>query len=163
MTPTIVSISRGTSSGDWVDAAPFRAYLFHLIWASGLSGDVVAELARVSQRTARHLAHGRRGRPVRRISPETARRLLQITVGDLLLARQTPVSARRVSRRLAQLGAVGWSDEELAIALRIDAATVADLRQRRSNRCSQLVEVRVLLLASVHLKGYLSSDESAAA
>ena len=53
----------------WVDATPFRAHLGQLL-ATGLTEPVIARLAGVSVRAVEHLAHGRRGRPVRRICDE---------------------------------------------------------------------------------------------
>ncbi len=63
----------------WVDAAPFRAWLEHLMSAGGLSSAEVAALAGVSARATRALLTGRRGRPVRRICRLTAMRLLSVT------------------------------------------------------------------------------------
>jgi hypothetical protein len=63
----------------WVDAGPFRAQLRYLMASGSLSVDDVAAVAGISARLADRLLHGRNGRPVRRISPETARRLIQVS------------------------------------------------------------------------------------
>jgi hypothetical protein len=78
--------------GYWVDAAPFRAQLHHLMGSTALSAAEVAAAAGVSARLAVHLAYGRNGRALRRISPETGRRLMTLTVPELRRLR---------SRRLA--------------------------------------------------------------
>lgn len=70
--------------GTWVEAAPFRAHLRHLIDTTGQPLPVVAEMARISLPDARRLLHGRRGRPVRRISPQTASRLFWLDRRQLL-------------------------------------------------------------------------------
>lgn len=64
--------------GSWVEAAPFRAHLRHLMEASGQPWQVVAKVARISLPDAHRLLHGRHGRPVRRISPQTASRLFWV-------------------------------------------------------------------------------------
>jgi hypothetical protein len=66
----------------WVEAAPFRAHLSHLVATSGLSPTGVALLAGVSPRFAHHLLNGRGGRLLRRISPDSARKLLRVTPAD---------------------------------------------------------------------------------
>ncbi len=63
----------------WVDAAPFRAWVAHLMSAGALSAAEVADLAGVSPRVTTQLLTGRRGRPVRRICRLTAMRLLTVT------------------------------------------------------------------------------------
>ncbi|MGO1972916.1 MAG: hypothetical protein ACTH2Q_08140 [Propionibacteriaceae bacterium] len=73
-TESLWSIDPGT----WVEAAPFRAHLHHLMDTTGQTWQVVAEVARISLPDAHRLLHGRRGRPVRRISPQTASRLFWV-------------------------------------------------------------------------------------
>lgn len=79
-TQSLWSIDPGT----WVEAAPFRAHLRHLMDATGQPWQVVAEVARISLPDAHRLLHGRRGRPVRRISPQTASRLFWVDRRQLL-------------------------------------------------------------------------------
>ncbi len=69
--------------GYWVDAAPFRAQLHHLMGSTTLSLREVAAAAGISARLAEHLAYGRNGRALRRVSPETARRLMALSVPQL--------------------------------------------------------------------------------
>jgi hypothetical protein len=96
--------------GSWVDAAPFRAQLHHLMGSTAMTLDEVAAAAGISVRLARHLAYGRNGRALRRVSPETGRRLMALSVPQLRRLRRTQlevgvgaeVGGRRVgSRRLA--------------------------------------------------------------
>lgn len=81
--------------GYWVEAAPFRAQLHHLMGSTALSLGEVAAAAGISTRLAEHLAYGRNGRALRRVSPDTARRLMTLSVAQL---RQRP------TRRLEQDG-----------------------------------------------------------
>ena len=69
--------------GYWVDAAPFRAQLHHLMGSTALPLDEVAAAAGISARLAAHLAYGRNGRALRRVSPETARRLMALSAAQL--------------------------------------------------------------------------------
>ena len=64
----------------WVDAAPFRAQLRYLMASASLSAGEVAAAAGISARLAERLLHGRNGRALRRISPETGRRLIRVSV-----------------------------------------------------------------------------------
>ena len=69
--------------GYWVDAAPFRAQLHHLMGSTALTASEVAAAAGISARLADHLAYGRNGRALRRVSPETGRRLMAMSVTQL--------------------------------------------------------------------------------
>ena len=71
----------------WVDAAPFRAQLRYLMASACLSADEVAAAVGISARLADRLLHGRNGRPLRRVSPETGRRLLEVSVEQIRLRR----------------------------------------------------------------------------
>ena len=79
---------------DWVDAAPFRAQLRHLMAAFSLPVEDVAAAAGISARLAAHLVYGRNGRPARRISPDTARRLLRLSDDQVRLLRPAPGALR---------------------------------------------------------------------
>ena len=67
----------------WVDAAPFRAQLRYLMANTSLSAEEVAVAVGISVRLADRLLHGRNGRLLRRVSYETGRRLLEMSVDDL--------------------------------------------------------------------------------
>ena len=84
--------------GYWVDAAPFRAQLHHLMGSTALSAAEVAAAAGISARLAAHLAYGRNGRALRRISPETGRRLMALSVPQLRLLRSQRLTAAQTDR-----------------------------------------------------------------
>ena len=67
----------------WVDAAPFRAQLRYLMASASLPAEDVAAAAGISAPLAHRLLYGRNGRPLRRISPDTGRRLLQLSVAQV--------------------------------------------------------------------------------
>ena len=117
----------------WVDARPFRAQLRYLMASGSLSVEDVAAVAGISARLARRLLHGRDGRQLRRISPDTARRLIQI-------------SDQQVQALLRRLYRTGWDD--LAIAERVHVA-VPQLVELASgaDACSLLLTVRLTAAA----------------
>ncbi len=67
----------------WVDAAPFRAQLRHLMASASLSAEDVARAVGISPRLAERLLYGRNGRALRRVSRDTASRLLRVSVDQL--------------------------------------------------------------------------------
>ena len=67
----------------WVDAAPFRAQLRYLMASTSLSAEEVAAAVGISARLADRLLHGRKGRPLRRVSHETGRLLLGVSVNQI--------------------------------------------------------------------------------
>ena len=85
---------RGESRVDWVDAAPFRAQVRHLMAAFSLPIEDVAAAAGIPARLAEHLVYGRNGRPARRISPDTARRLLRLSDDQVRFLRPAPGALR---------------------------------------------------------------------
>jgi hypothetical protein len=77
----------------WVDAAPFRAQLRYLMASASLSAEEVAAAAGISARLAHRLLHGRNGRALRRVSPDTGRRLIQLSVEQIRPRRQDAEAA----------------------------------------------------------------------
>ena len=67
----------------WVDAAPFRAQLRYLMANSSLTAEEVAAAVGISARLAELLLNGRNERPLRRVSYENGRRLLEMSIEDL--------------------------------------------------------------------------------
>ncbi len=108
-----------------------------------LSVEVVAQLAGIGPRVARHLLHGRAGRPVRRINAHTARRLLQVTSADARAAGRRLVHARVTAARLRDLLGAGHALVELADQVGVDAGQLRELVDGRRNVCSQLLAARV--------------------
>ena len=151
----------------WVDARPFRAHLRYLMASGSLSVEDVAAVAGISTRLARRLLHGRDGRQLRRISPDTARRLIQISDQQVQALRRTMVPAAPARLQLRRLYRAGWDD--LAIAERVSVA-VPELVELASgtDACSLLLTVRLTAAAraedNVHFGNQLGgrSDEAAA-
>jgi hypothetical protein len=142
-----------SQASPWVDAAPFRAHLRHLMSIGDLSVDEVAQLTGVAPRAAHALLHGRDGRPLRRINPETARRLLQVSSADARSLGRRLVPATATVSRLHQLVSAGVSLLEVAHQTRVEAGLLLDLVQGRRSECSHLVAARVGALHA-RLTGY---------
>jgi hypothetical protein len=111
--------------------------------ASGsLSVEDIAAIAGISARLARRLLHGRDGRQLRRISPDTARRLIQISDQQVQELRRIMVPAAPARLQLRRLYRTGWDD--LAIAERVSVA-IPELVELASgtDACSLLLTVRL--------------------
>jgi hypothetical protein len=139
--------AKGNGVGDhWVDAGPFRAQLRFLMASGALTVDDVAAIAGISARLADRLLHGRDGRPLRRISPDTARRLIQISDQHVQALRRIMVPAASARLQLHRLHRAGL--EGPAIAERVRAA-VPELVELASgaDTCSLLLTVRLTAAA----------------
>ena len=132
------------AAGEWVEAGPFRAHLRHLMEVGGLSATEVAVLAGVPPRMALSLVRGRSGRPVRRISSENARALLQVADTDVRALRTRQVPAAESRRRLLRLLARGGGSVALAQELGVAASSLGELAQPSSTWCSALLALRLL-------------------
>ena len=144
---TTATSRRRRADGRWVDAAPFRAHLRHLMAVGRLEAREVAVVLGLSTRAVQHLLEGRTGRPVRRISPSTARRLLLVSADDVRDLRWclAPVAAPRTSWQ--RLRASGWSAEEVASRV---GFTLDELRAlEHGTHCNRLLAVRLVGLARV--------------
>jgi hypothetical protein len=133
-------------SGQWVDAGPFRAQLRYLMASGSLSVDDVAAIAGISARMADHLLHGRDGRPLRRISPETARRLIQISGQHVQALRRTMVPAAPARLQLGRLQRAGWENLAIAERVRVAASELVELAAG-VDTCSLLLTVRLTAAA----------------
>ena len=142
MASAVVGIETDGVTGPWVEAAPFRAHLRHLMSVGQMSSSAVAVLAGISPRCAHRLLHGRGGRPLKRIAPDSARKLLSITTGEARAVRSRLVPARATGEHLSQLRAAGWSDDDLAKLLGVGDATIAALFSDGDGSCTQLMALR---------------------
>lgn len=144
----------------WVDAGPFRAQLRYLMASGSLSVDDVAAVAGISARLADRLLHGRNGRPVRRISPETARRLIQVSDQHVQALRRIMVPAAPARVQLGRLHRAGWEDSAIAERVRVAAPELVQLASG-ADTCSLLLTVRLTAAAraedSVRYRRQLSS------
>ncbi len=137
---------RSEVSDQWVDAGPFRAQLRYLMASGSLTVEDVAAVAGISARVANRLLQGRDGRPLRRISPDTARRLIQISDQHVQALRRIMVPAAPARLQLRRLYRAGWDD--LATAQRVCVA-VPELVELATgaDTCSLLLTVRLTAAA----------------
>ena len=133
-------------AGTWVDARPFRAQLRYLMASGSLSVEDVAAVAGISARLAERLLHGRDGRPLRRISPDTARRLLQVSDQQVRALRRIMVPAAPARLQLQRLHGAGWDDLLIAERVRVAAPERVELAAG-ADTCSLLLTIRLTAAA----------------
>ena len=126
----------------WVDARPFRAQLCYLMASGSLSVEDIAAIAGISARLARRLLHGRDGRQLRRISPDTARRLIQISDQQVQALRRIMVPAAPARLQLRRLYRTGWDDLAIAERVRVAIPELVELASG-TEACSLLLTVRL--------------------
>jgi plasmid maintenance system antidote protein VapI len=149
------------AAAPWVEAGPFRAHLRHVMAVGDLTATEVATLAGVSPRMATSLLTGRSGRPVRRISPDTARALLRITAADARAVRARQVPAEESRLRLSRLLARGTDAADLAEQLGVTAEAVSELAAGTSRWCSALLALRLLALVRAATATELTAEPAA--
>lgn len=142
---------------DWVLAAPFRAHLQHLQAATGLPWAVLARTAGVSPSLVRHLVIGRLGRRPRRVSLESATRLLALSPAVLARLAQDRVPAGPTAHQVRQLLATGTDPDALASWCRLSRTELLALTTARS--CTRLI---ALLVDSACPPGLAMPDEDEA-
>jgi hypothetical protein len=136
----------GEATDRWVDAGPFRAQLRYLMASGSLTLDDVAAVAGISSRLADRLLHGRNGRPLRRISPETARRLIQVSDQHVQALRRIMVPAAPARLQLRRLYRAGWDDHAIAKRVRVAIPGLAELAAG-AETCALLLTVRLTAAA----------------
>jgi hypothetical protein len=134
------------ASDHWVDAGPFRAQLRYLMASGSLSVDDVAAIAGISSRLADRLLHGRNGRPLRRISSDTARRLIQVSDQHVQALRRIMVPAAPARLHLRRLYRAGWQNLAIAQRVRVAAPELVELAAG-AETCSLLLTVRLAAAA----------------
>jgi hypothetical protein len=129
-------------------------------------GDVAA-VAGISTRLADRLLYGRDGRPVRRISPDTARRLIQISHQQVQALRRIMVPAAPARLHLRRLHRAGLEDLAIAERLRIAVPDLVELTSG-ADTCSLLLTVRLTAAARAedswryrNRQGWLAVEEAA--
>jgi hypothetical protein len=130
----------------WVDAGPFRAQLRFLMASGSLTVDDVAAIAGISARLADRLLHGRDGRPLRRISPDTARRLIQISDQHVQALRRIMVPATPARLHLRRLRRAGLEEPAIAERVRVTVPELVELASG-AETCSLLLTVRLTAAA----------------
>ena len=133
----------------WVDAVPFRAHVRFLMSVGALSAADVATVAGVSVTAVDHLLSARGGDRARRVSPDTARRLLALSAEDVRGLRWHLVPAHRARAKLDAFRKAGWSDGRIAERARVDIGDLARL-DGPEQHCSALLSLRLTAAARVY-------------
>jgi hypothetical protein len=106
------------------DAARVREHI-GMLRAAGIGIDQIAKLAGISRSHVRDLVYPSRGKQaIRRVRPQTARRLLAVQPVSRNRAPRSHVDSTGTRRRLQGLVAIGWSFAQLAARLGRDAGNL---------------------------------------
>lgn len=127
---------------DWVDAAPFRAWVRQLVSDTGLPWRAIARAAGVTSATVHALLAGRNGHPVRRLRQMDGRLLLQLDHQRLTALAGEPASCDSLRALAWSLGLRGCRPVEIAEFVGVDALSIRNLMAGGSIWCSRLQLLR---------------------
>ncbi len=122
-------------SATWLPAAPVRAHVRSVIAETQTPWQVIALLADVPIANVQTLLFGRAGTLRPRLSPGASARLQRVTSAVVRDSRRTLVPSREARPSVRLLTAAGWSLDEIADAVGIDAAHTARIAHGRGG-CS---------------------------
>ncbi|MDR1807524.1 MAG: hypothetical protein LBR33_06385 [Propionibacteriaceae bacterium] len=125
-----------------VPAAPFRAYVLHLLEASEVPWRVLAQEAGVPAAALRTLVTGRDGAFRPRLDRTIAQRLLAVTPGRLRSLHAATVPSTRAQQRIAELRRRGLDGPAIGRLLGVDADTLRRIEEGFQSTCSLLVDAR---------------------
>lgn len=141
--PDFDALGDADDYGPWVEAAPFRAHVRHLIGETGVAWRTLAVLADVPPQSVDHLLRGRNGRPVPRLHPLIAERLFHLTRTAVSDAAARQVHAGRTQALLQCLTERGWMIGEIARRTQLDERALTALAAGQEPACSQLMAATV--------------------
>ncbi|GAB3924244.1 hypothetical protein GCM10011575_03060 [Microlunatus endophyticus] len=141
--PDFDALGDADDYGPWVDAAPFRAHVRHLMELTGVPWRTLAVLADVPPQSVDHLLRGRAGRPVPRLHPLIAERLFHLTHTAVVDAGRRRVHAARTRVLLGCLVDRGWLISEIARRTQLPVSGLSALAIGEDTVCSQLVAATV--------------------
>jgi lambda repressor-like predicted transcriptional regulator len=141
--PDFDTLGDADDYGPWVESAPFRAHVKHLMAETGVAWRTLAVLADVPPQSVEHLLRGRSGRPVPRLHPLIADRLFHLTHSAVSDAAARQVHAGRTQALLGCLSERGWMIREIARRTQLPETGLAALAAGQQPACSQLVAATV--------------------
>lgn len=124
----------------WVDAAPFRAHVRHAVSVADVPWQVLAVVSGVPLPAVRSLLFGRSGRPLPRIEPRLATRLLRVSGTHLQALSTLRVGAHDTSELLRDALVAGVEPLRLARWCRLTPTELALLVDGEATACSRLTE-----------------------
>ncbi len=144
--PHTDNIHTGTAQPEpWVLAGPFRAWLGHLVSATGLPWRVIALAAGVSTRTAGRILRGE----TRKIRACDGQALLAARPADLLALGVTPTPAGSTTERARHLVDAGVPPSRLADVVGLTDRQVAAILDGRTQTVSVLTALAFVALLEV--------------
>jgi hypothetical protein len=150
------------SESMWMEAAPFRAHVQHLMAVADLPVSAVAVLTEVPARVLHQLVGSGGRRTSRRIHHEHATALYAVTPQTVRQLRHQRVGAAQTWSHLRRLRTEGWSDGELAQSLGLSLEELRSLVRLRTRRCTALTALlAAALIAEWESEGYARSARAA--
>ncbi len=134
---------------DWVDARPFRMHCRRLLAETGLGVTELAVYAGVPPRVLHRLV-GVGGRPLRKLFPVSAHRLMRIELHRLREALATPVRADPAVLLVRRLTTAAVPHEQLLAALGGDELTLRALGDGAEGTVLLRQELALSALAVAH-------------
>jgi hypothetical protein len=128
----------------WVEAAPFRAHVLHTLEVADIPWPVFAIETGIPVPAIRSLLFGRQGRPLRRLTPRLAGKLLRVQPPDLAGLHRTQVGADATTKRLGGLLRAGVDPLRLARWCDLSPHELARLVDGEAPSCSRVTESLVL-------------------
>ncbi|MBK8447600.1 MAG: hypothetical protein IPL41_13230 [Micropruina sp.] len=128
----------------WVLAAPFRAHVLHSVEAAGIPWPAFAIETGIPVQAIRSLLFGRQGRPLKRLTPRLAARLLRVQPADLHGLHRTYVCADVTAHRLGALLRGGVDPLRLARWCDLSPHELARLVDGEAPSCSRVTEALAL-------------------
>jgi len=136
-----IAFAPGPVKTDWVNAAPFRAHVVHLMNNAQVPWSVVAYEAGVPRAAVRTLLFGRNGHVRPKIAYHLGELLLALRPDDLAWLRTGQVEAARTGRHLRALRArqIGW--DQISRLVQLDQPTCQAIAAGQQPYCAALTDV----------------------
>lgn len=161
--PTPLSAAASEHTWNWVQAAPFRVHLRRVLESTGLPWRALAGYAGVPDNVVRSLLGRPERRPLQRLAPHYAARLLALDPARIRRDLAMPGSMEWARLWVDTLLADGWTVRRVAAVSGMSPAAVRSLRDGRSPRLSRHPELLLATAARAHDLDPLSLVELARA
>lgn len=136
-----IASALGPARSDWVNAAPFRAHVVHLMNNAQVPWPVVAYQAGVPRAAVRTLLFGRNGHIRPKIAYRVGESLLALRPDDLAWLRTGQIDATRTGRHLRALRAYRLTWTQISHLVQLDQATCQAIAAGHQPWCAALTDV----------------------
>lgn len=135
---------------NWVQAAPFRVHLRRILDSTGLPWRAVAGYAGVPDNVIRSLLGRPQRRPLRRLAPHYAARILALDPARIRRDLAKPGSMPWARLWVDTLMAGGWTTRRVAAVSGMSPEAIAGLREDRTPRLARHPELLLATAARAH-------------